>query len=133
MPAGIRAVEQRHQTRKRLDLSGDKCAEDDLLLSEDHGAPFHGFVGQKALADRRIGEALQLPRKARVIEHMAQRPKHLVERLEVQRVGVGQRAVDVEQQRPARHLPPRLPFGLDHFRTFPNARCINAKHVSMQP
>jgi hypothetical protein len=34
-----------------------------------------------------------------VIERVAVRPKNLVERFQVQRIGIGQRAVNVEQQR----------------------------------
>jgi hypothetical protein len=45
----------------------------------------------------------------------------------VQRVGVGQRTVDVEQQGPAH----RFRFGFDHFRTFPNPRRIDARDVSI--
>jgi hypothetical protein len=68
---------------------------------------------EKPLGDRGVGESLQLLGIPRMIEHMSARAKHLVERMEVQRIGVGQRAVDVEQQRPAcsRHeRPPKTAF-----------------------
>ena len=56
-------------------------------------------MGQKPLADGSVGKALKFAREAAVIEDMTTRTKNQIECLQMQRVGVGQRAVDVEQQR----------------------------------
>ena len=45
------------------------------------------------------GKTLKLFREARVIEHVPTRAEYLVERFQMQRIGIGQRAVNVEQQR----------------------------------
>jgi hypothetical protein len=94
-----------HQALQRPDLPDNQVAERSFLLSDDDRPSVWRFVPQKTLADRGGGEALKLPCETPVIEHMAARAEHLIERSQMKRIGVGQRAVNVEQQpcRPRRH------------------------------
>ena len=68
------------------------------IFTAQHGGRSYS-IDKEALADRRIRKALKLLGEACVIERVAVRSKNLVERFQMQRVGIGQRAVNVEQQR----------------------------------
>ena len=96
-------IEQRHQARQWLHLAGGEAAKHRLLLRHDFGTPLRRLVRQKLGADRRIRAPQQLPRGPRPVEDVAISPKDGIEGLDVQRIGVGQRAVDIEQQRSLSH------------------------------
>ena len=95
----IRARKQRHQAGQWLDFPGNELAEGCLLLADDRRLARRRFLGEKPRADRGVGEALKLFAEARVIEDVTAGAEDLIERFQMKRIGVGQRAVNVEQQR----------------------------------
>jgi hypothetical protein len=92
----IGQVEQFEQTRHGVDFRPRQLAEH-RLLAQHHR---HLLVGRQmrheTAGDRLIGQPLQLQRKPRLVEMVPVRPKRAVEGFEMQRIGIGQCAIDIE-------------------------------------
>src|SRR5882724_7022834 len=110
----IRPRKQRHQAGHRLNLPGNQLTEGFFLLSDDGRLPLWRFIRQKPLADRSVGETLKLSCETCVVEDKTTRAEDLIERFQMKRIGVGQRAVNVEQQ--------RLPSSRQHLWVLPLSR-----------
>ena len=119
----LEEVEQSWHGFKR---SAGQVAETGFLAIEHSHGVLKGQGGQETSRNVSVSEALQLRRIARLVEMVAVRSKGGVERPEMQGVGVGQGAVDVEQKGCAR--------GRDHgaftcaaAREMPAAPALNSK------
>jgi len=90
---------QPHQAGHGLNFPGNELTEGGFLFPDDRRLTCWRLLRQKARADRGVGETLKLFGEAGVIEDVAAGAQDLIERFQMQRIGIGQRAVNVEQQR----------------------------------
>ena len=118
----VGTVKQLHEARQRPNLPRSELAESFFFLCHDYGLALRRLPRQKPFADRSIGKTEKFLRGALAIEHVAARAKDLIERFQMERICVRQRAVNVEQQRlpksrhdncypdgiPWRQLPPAI-------------------------